>query len=118
MNPQAIVLIVAVIGFYYFFLIRPRQLEDKRHKAMLASLEPGVEIMTFGGIYATVVSIEDDRVRVAVADGSELEIAKRAVGTLVTASETGEAADDATDVDSTDDRHDALVSASNEGDAQ
>jgi preprotein translocase subunit YajC len=118
MNPQAIVLIAAVIGFYYFFLIRPRQQEDKRHKQMLASLEPGVEIMTFGGIYATVVSIDDDRVRVSVADGSQLEIAKRAVGTLVPTPETGEVADDESDVDSADDPDDALVSASSEGDAE
>ena len=49
----------------------------------MSSLAPGAEIVTIGGIYGTIVSIDDDRVRVEVADGTELEIAKRAIARTV-----------------------------------
>jgi len=64
-------------------LIRPQQQQAKRQRAIVDSLEPGKRIVTIGGIYATVVSLADDRVRVAVADGSELEISRRAVASVL-----------------------------------
>ncbi|HEY5539846.1 MAG TPA: preprotein translocase subunit YajC [Coriobacteriia bacterium] len=79
---QIIFLVVIVVAFY-FLLIRPQQQQAKRQKEMVAALAPGTHIITIGGIYATVVSVDEDRVRVAVADGSELEIAKRAVATIL-----------------------------------
>lgn len=68
---------------FWFLVIRPQQARRKEQAAMLASVAPGTEIVTVGGIFATVVSIDDDRLRVRVVDGSELEIAKRAVGQVV-----------------------------------
>ena len=68
---------------FWFLVIRPQQARRKEQAAMLASVAPGTEIVTVGGIFATVVSLEDDRLRVRVVDGSELEIAQRAVGQIV-----------------------------------
>ena len=72
---------------FWFLVIRPQQARRKEQAAMLASVAPGTEIVTIGGIFATVVSVEDDRLRVRVADGSQLEIAKRAVGQVVPAAD-------------------------------
>ena len=83
MNPQTLIFIALIIGVYYFLLIRPRQQEAKRTAEMLASLQPGIEIVTIGGIFATIVSLSEDRARVEVADGSQLEISKRAIGRVV-----------------------------------
>ena len=77
---------------FWFLVIRPQQARRKEQAAMLASVVPGTEIVTIGGIFATVVSIEDDRLRIRVADGSQLEIAKRAIGQVVPS------ADDASDI--------------------
>ena len=35
--------------------------------------------MTIGGLYGTIVSIDDDRVRIVVADGTEMVFAKNAI---------------------------------------
>lgn len=80
---SSLILPAAVLVAFYFLLIRPQQQQAKKQQEMLGMLRPGVEIMTIGGIYATVVSVDEDRVRVAVADGSELEIAKRAVNAVI-----------------------------------
>ena len=77
------IIFVLIIAAFYLLLIRPQQQAAKHQRELVAELEPGAEIMTIGGLYATVVSVTGDRVRVAVADGSELEFAKRAVSSLV-----------------------------------
>jgi preprotein translocase subunit YajC len=82
--PTNQILILLVMGAaFYFLLIRPQQQQAKRQAETIASLTPGAHILTIGGIYATVVSVGEDRVRIAVADGSELEIIKRAVGSVL-----------------------------------
>jgi len=98
-NVTQIIFLVVIVGAFYLLLIRPQQQQAKRQASMLASLEVGTEIMTVGGIYATIVEIEDDRLRVRVADGSEFEIAMRAVGSVVTPAgeDEAETADDNTD---------------------
>ena len=79
-------LAVIVVAFY-FLLIRPQQKRTKEHNAMISAIEPGTEIVTIGGIYGTIVSIGEGRIRIRVADGTELEISKRAVGSIVPATD-------------------------------
>lgn len=83
---QILFLAVIVVAFW-FLLIRPQQQQQKRQQEMISKLREGDQIVTVGGIFATIVSVEDDRIRVAVADGSELEVAKRAVGQVLEAKE-------------------------------
>lgn len=82
--------ILAMMAIFYFLILRPQQKRARAQREMLAALTPGDEIVTVGGIYATVVST-GDRVRVRVADGSELEVALQAIGRIVSsASDTGD----------------------------
>lgn len=96
---QIIFLVVIVVAFY-LLLIRPQQQQAKRQKDMVEALAPGTHILTIGGIYAVVVSVADDRIRVAVADGTELEIAKRAVASILTAEDAESEDSDEPDDDS------------------
>ena len=50
---------------------------------MLSQLEVGDTIVTIGGIYGTIVRIGGERLLIEVADGSRLELARRAVGSVV-----------------------------------
>ena len=80
-----IIFLFVMVAAFYFLLIRPQQQRQKQHNSMVSSLEPGVEIVTIGGIFGTIVSIGDSRIRLRIADGSELEISKRAIGSIVPA---------------------------------
>lgn len=84
MNSQYsnLIFIALMIGVFYFLMIRPQQQRTKRHDEMLSALKPGDEIVTIGGIYGRVVSI-GERVRIRIADGAELEVAKAAVSSVV-----------------------------------
>lgn len=77
-----LVFIAAVAAVFWFVAIRPQQQRAKRHAEMLAALKPGEEIVTIGGIYAVVVET-GERLRVRVLDGTELEIARQAVGQIL-----------------------------------
>ena len=85
-----IIFIVVVFGAMWFLLIRPQQQRAKAQAEMITKLEPGTEIVTIGGIYGTIVEMGDERVRIRVADGAELEIARRAVSSIVPPSEIEE----------------------------
>jgi preprotein translocase subunit YajC len=87
--------LVAAAAMFYVLVIRPQQKRAKQQAEMLTALAPGVEIVTIGGIYGTIVEVGDDRLRLRVADGSELEISRRAVGSVVPPVETTDDADDA-----------------------
>jgi preprotein translocase subunit YajC len=83
MQPINIAFLVVLVAAFWFLLIRPQQQQQKKQQQMLAALKPGAEIVTLGGIYGTVVSTQGERVRLRLVDGAELEVAPRAVATVV-----------------------------------
>ena len=102
---QLIFPLLLVVAFY-FLLIRPQQQQRKAQAQMVASLTQGARILTVGGIYATIVEVEEDRLLVEVADGSQMEIAKRAVGTVLPA-ESAELDEDDSEPEMADDSSEA-----------
>lgn len=83
MQYSQLIFLAAVAVVFYLIIIRPQQRQAKQQREMIANLQPGDSIVTIGGIFATIISVTEDRLRVEVADGSQLEIAPRAVGDLV-----------------------------------
>ena len=57
-----IVYIVALFAIMYFISIRPQKKEQKRHEALMASLEAGDSVCTTAGFYGVVIGIEEDMV--------------------------------------------------------
>jgi len=64
---------------FYFLLIRPQQKRFKQHENMLKTIKKGDEIITGGGVYATVVKAEDDILTVKIADGIEIRVSRMSV---------------------------------------
>lgn len=65
---------------FYFLLIRPQNKRRKEHQALMSGLQKGDEIVTAGGVVGVVNKVEDDFVKVQVAEGVEMRIQKSAVG--------------------------------------
>ena len=59
---------------------------------LLETIGVGKEIVTAGGLYGTVTAVDGDAVRVEIADGVEVRIAKRAVAGVVSEEEEPEQA--------------------------
>lgn len=116
------IFIVVIVAVFYFLIIKPQQTRQKQQSDTMRTLAPGVEIVTIGGIYGTIISVGEDRVRLSVADGSELEVAKRAIGQVVPVNDDedadGEDSESADEIDvPTDETENAPAAADDEADA-
>ena len=60
-------------------LWRPQKKEQQKRRDLLNSLKVGDDIITIGGIYGKITAISEKRVKVEVADGVEIEMARNAV---------------------------------------
>jgi preprotein translocase subunit YajC len=76
-NP--LILMVLMVGIFYFLLIRPQQKKAKEHKALLDNLKKGDRVITSGGIIGTVVNIDDQIVNVEIADKVRVEMARPSI---------------------------------------
>ena len=75
--------LVLIMLVFWFLIIRPQKKQQKQRKAMLQELKKGDRIVTNGGLYATVLNVKEDRVVATIAEGVKVEIAKSAVGGVV-----------------------------------
>ena len=75
--------LVGIVLLFWLLVIRPAQRRQKATVRMQESLQVGDEVMLTSGIFATLRSLEEDRIHVEVADGVVLEVARGAVGNVV-----------------------------------
>jgi preprotein translocase subunit YajC len=78
-NTLLVVYVGVMLGAMYFLFIAPQRKQRKQIAEMLAALQPGDEIITAGGVYGRLVTIDDDPVKLEIADGVVIRIAKAAV---------------------------------------
>ncbi len=81
---DVILALTAVVGAFYFILLRPVINQQRRQRRDISSLEIGDEVLTTGGIYATVTGIETPdegptQLTLLVAPGVELRAIASAV---------------------------------------
>jgi preprotein translocase subunit YajC len=87
---QGYVFILVLLALMWFMLIRPQRRRQLEAQRLVNALEVGKEIVTAGGLYGTITEISDDEVRLEVADGVEVRVAKRAVAGVVSEDEEPE----------------------------
>jgi preprotein translocase subunit YajC len=75
--------IVLMFVLLYFMLIRPQMKRAKDHKAMIAALEKGAEVVTAGGIVGRITKLSDAYVTIEIAPNTEIVVQKQAVQTLL-----------------------------------
>ena len=50
---------ILIIVIFYFLLIRPQQRKQKQHREMLSTLGKGDRVVTNGGMFGTIVGINE-----------------------------------------------------------
>ena len=87
-----IIMLVLMVGVFYFMLIRPENKRKKEAENMRSSVKTGDKITTIGGIIGTVISVKEDRIVVETgADQVRIEFAKWAISTNETATAAAKA---------------------------
>ena len=79
---------------FYFLMIRPKQLEDRKRQEMIGALKKNDKVLTIAGIYGTVVSVSDteDEVVVKVDDNTRLRMQKASIARNISGEEAAKAA--------------------------
>jgi preprotein translocase subunit YajC len=60
--------VVPLVAIMYFLFILPQRREQKRHRELIASLKPGQEVVTTGGLVGEIIQIRDDLVTIKSGD--------------------------------------------------
>lgn len=71
--------LVFLFIIFYFLLIRPQQKKQKEHADMLSKIDKNDEVVTSGGVHATVVSVGDKTAILRIADNVKIEIEKASI---------------------------------------
>jgi preprotein translocase subunit YajC len=79
MNAGPLIFFVAIAAVMWFLLIRPQRRRQAAHRELIAELAPDDEVVTAGGLFGTVQSIQDESVMLEIAPGTQVRIAKEAV---------------------------------------
>ena len=83
---SSIIMIVAMIGIFYFMLIRPENKRKKEAEQTRNSVKTGDEITTIGGIVGKVVNVKEDKIVIETsADQVRVELMKWAISSNETA---------------------------------
>jgi preprotein translocase subunit YajC len=69
--------LIALVG--WFLIVRPQRNARKKATELSSSLEVGDEVVTVGGLFGYIVTIDDREVDLDVAEGVTLRFARRAI---------------------------------------
>jgi preprotein translocase subunit YajC len=65
---------VPIFLILYFLLIRPQQQQKKKQELMIRALKKGDRVLTTGGMYGTVLGVDDAKVVLRIAEGQKEDI--------------------------------------------
>lgn len=77
------VMLIALFAVFYFVLIRPQSKRQKEHKAMVAGLVKGDEVVTNGGLLGKITNIGDNFVAIEISSGLEVRVQRIAIAALM-----------------------------------
>ena len=75
LDPMMLILL-AMFGVMYFFMIRPQQKKQKEQKSFLTELKKGDKIVTMGGLHGKIVSVNADSntLLLEVSEGTKVKL--------------------------------------------
>ena len=79
----AVIVILLLFGLFWLLVVRPQRRQAAEQRELIASLEPGDEIVSAGGLYGVVKSIDGDELQVEIAHDLVVRMARGAVAGLV-----------------------------------
>jgi len=74
---------ILIFVMFYFVLIRPQRKKQQELAAQISALRGGDQIVTTGGIYGVVSSLQEKTITLKIADNVKIKLDKAAVSTVV-----------------------------------
>lgn len=73
------IMIIAMIAIFYFFMIRPQSKKQKELKKAREAMQTGDRVVTAGGIHGKIKEISDSTIIMEVAPGVSIKVDKGSV---------------------------------------
>lgn len=90
-----VLFLVGLLALMYFMVMRPQSQRRKQMQQMQEDLSPGTDVLTIGGLYGTIVAVDDESVTLEVSPGVTNRYARGAIAKVNVAVESpAEATDD------------------------
>ena len=80
--------IIILFAIFYFLLIRPQQKKAKEHKEMIENLKKGNRVVTSGGIFGTIISLDDTTIGLEIAEKVKIKVARSNIAGLISDNES------------------------------
>lgn len=74
--------LILIIAVFYLLLIRPQQKRARQHRQMLENLRRGDKVITAGGIYGVVESVNPHTVVLKIAENVKVKLSKQSIAAL------------------------------------
>jgi preprotein translocase subunit YajC len=81
---QLLPIIVILFAVLWLFVLRPQRRRQREQQQLLDHMEPGAEVLTAGGLYGTLRTVDDDEALVEISPGIEVRVSRRAIVSVVT----------------------------------
>ena len=74
---------LGILVFFYFIFLRPQSKRAKEQKQMIASLTKGIEVVTTGGILGKVADLDENFIKLEVADNAFIQVQRHAIANIM-----------------------------------
>jgi len=75
----AFIPIILMFVIFYFLLIRPQQKKAKTHQEMINNLKKGDRVITSGGIYGLITSLDETTATIEIADKVRVKVTRSSI---------------------------------------
>lgn len=76
-DPMFLIMMGLMLAVMYFLMIRPQQKKVKAHKALIAAIKRGDQVVTSGGIIGTVAKVRSDtEIDLEIAEGVRVRVVR------------------------------------------
>jgi len=84
--------LIIILAFLVLWLVvvRPQKKRQLQQRQLLDELRVGDEVLTAGGIYGTILQLDEDQVTVEIAPKTSVRVARRAIAGVTTEPEPDE----------------------------
>jgi preprotein translocase subunit YajC len=85
LDAGGLIILVALFALFWLFIVRPQRRRLQEQRELHQSISVGDEIVTMGGLLGHVrgVDEEDDTLRVEIAPGTEVRVARRGIAAVI-----------------------------------
>jgi preprotein translocase subunit YajC len=73
------ILVVGLGAIFYFLMYRPQHKKQKEQKELMEGLQRGDSVITIGGIYGQIESMDEETIVIKVESGAHLRLTRAAI---------------------------------------